>query len=133
MMKGVVTDGAGTPLSEYAVGPTPAYSLSKALLNTHTRLWHRQLISEGLLKSVRVMSVCPGNFQSPLSQPGTQLCLSTYRHVLNDSFINFLNTMFTNHRGAGEFFTSGRSSEACARSGSGGRRGGSILSVWSDY
>ena len=72
MTEGVVTD-AGTPLCDYAVGPTPAYSLSKALLNAHTRLWHRQLVSEGISKSVRVMAVCPGNFQSPLSQPGIGL------------------------------------------------------------
>jgi len=72
MTKGILTD-TGMPLSDYAVGPTPAYSLSKALLNTHTRLWHQQLVNEGISKYVRVMAVCPGNFESPISQPGIDL------------------------------------------------------------
>lgn len=65
-----VTDDRGASLIHYAVGPTPAYSLSKALLNAHTRLWQQELINAGLQESVRVIAVCPGNFLSPMSQPG---------------------------------------------------------------
>lgn len=47
---------------EYAYGETPFYSLSKALLNAYTRVRANEVDS-----NVRIYSVCPGNFQSPMS------------------------------------------------------------------
>ena len=50
------------PSFSYAHGPTPMYSLSKALLNAYTRLSH------GTVPGVRrVVAVCPGNFESPMT------------------------------------------------------------------
>ena len=50
---------------ETAVGATPAYSLSKAVLNRFTQLLSEQ--RHALPVAVRVVSVCPGNFLSPLT------------------------------------------------------------------
>lgn len=51
------------PSTEYAFGPTPFYSVSKALLNKATELCHAESQS-----NMRVISCCPGNFASPMSQ-----------------------------------------------------------------
>jgi NAD(P)-dependent dehydrogenase (short-subunit alcohol dehydrogenase family) len=70
--------GGGRPSAdsdfEYAFGPTPFYSLSKALLNVYTRIAHERLSAaagsgSGLGLRSRVISVCPGNFHSPMSRP----------------------------------------------------------------
>ena len=50
------------PNFEYAFGETPFYSLSKALLNKGTRLLHNLYFPKA-----RIVSICPGNFISPMS------------------------------------------------------------------
>ena len=56
---------------EYAYGNSPMYSLSKALLNAGTRALHnhveRPSSNMALSPSRKVISVCPGNFASPMS------------------------------------------------------------------
>lgn len=59
---------------EYAFGPTPYYSLSKALLNVYTRVAQERLpallgLESELESESRVVSVCPGNFRSPMTRP----------------------------------------------------------------
>lgn len=56
---------------ETAVGATPAYSLSKAVLNRITQLLSGQRHASPA--SVRVVSVCPGNFLSPLTTEDERL------------------------------------------------------------
>ena len=51
------------PSFSYAHGPTPLYSLSKALLNAYTRLSN----CVGAPERRRVLAVCPGNFESPMT------------------------------------------------------------------
>lgn len=50
------------PKIEYATGSSPGYSLSKALLNRASIL-----LQQKCKENERVISVCPGNFVSPLS------------------------------------------------------------------
>jgi NAD(P)-dependent dehydrogenase (short-subunit alcohol dehydrogenase family) len=50
------------PSFEYAYGDTPAYSVSKALLNALTRVTQREAP-----RGVRCVCVCPGNVASPMS------------------------------------------------------------------
>lgn len=52
---------------QLAHGDTPAYSVSKALLNRGAWLLHREAAAS--VASCSVVSVCPGNFQSPMSTP----------------------------------------------------------------
>jgi len=60
---------------ELAYGETPCYSLSKALLNVGTRLlqqeWNERHTSSNNINNnnnnVRIVSVCPGDFVSPMS------------------------------------------------------------------
>jgi NAD(P)-dependent dehydrogenase (short-subunit alcohol dehydrogenase family) len=47
------------PSLEYAFGPTPFYSLSKAALNAGTRTLHSQTPD-----NVRVLALCPGDISS---------------------------------------------------------------------
>jgi NAD(P)-dependent dehydrogenase (short-subunit alcohol dehydrogenase family) len=47
---------------EYAYGDTPFYSLSKALLNKYTQIMDRESP-----KWCKVLSICPGNFESSMS------------------------------------------------------------------
>ncbi len=54
------------PQQDLAHGPSPAYSLSKALLNRATAIMHREY---GCSKAVRVLACCPGDFASPMSTP----------------------------------------------------------------
>lgn len=49
---------------EYAFGPTPMYSVSKAFLNVGTKLLQSAYEKN---KRSRVIAVCPGNFLSPMS------------------------------------------------------------------
>eukprot|EP01041_Mallomonas_annulata_P008371 gene8371-17252_t len=51
---------------EYAYGDTPMYSLSKAFLNTAIRIINNQNLFL-LPSNIRVLAVCPGNFQSPMT------------------------------------------------------------------
>ena len=51
------------PHFEYAYGTTPMYSLSKALLNVYTRIAHQERWNS----YDRILSVCPGNFHSPMT------------------------------------------------------------------
>lgn len=54
------------PASEYAHGPTPMYSLSKAILNKSTQLLHKE--NGGTTGcNVRILACCPGNVASPMS------------------------------------------------------------------
>lgn len=50
---------------EYAYGDTPMYSVSKALLNAGTRVLHEGLSVDCRVR--KIISVCPGNFPSPMS------------------------------------------------------------------
>ncbi len=50
---------------EYAFGPTPTYSVSKALLNKGTYLLHREKQHD--YEKARILTVCPGNFKSAMS------------------------------------------------------------------
>ena len=59
---------------ELAVGPTPAYSISKALLNAFTRVYNAETAPK-----IRVVSVCPGNFASPMSTAGQLLDSACYK------------------------------------------------------
>ena len=52
------------PAFEYCHGSTPMYSLSKALLNTYTRVVASQVDSQ---QQIRIIAACPGNFLSPMS------------------------------------------------------------------
>lgn len=60
--------------TDYAFGPTPLYSYSKALLNKLTRLQHihYNTLQTSNINNIdlRFISVCPGNFVSSMSQPG---------------------------------------------------------------
>ena len=62
---------------EYATGPTPLYSLSKALLNAYTRIFHKQFIEKYNAKygynKIRMVSVCPDNFISHMSTDGEEM------------------------------------------------------------
>lgn len=49
---------------ELAAGPSPLYSLSKALLNRATHLQHLSAPA-----GMRIIACCPGNFPSPMSTP----------------------------------------------------------------
>ena len=49
---------------EYAFGPTPMYSLSKAMLNKGTYLLHNDKHKQN---EAKLLAVCPGNFKSPMS------------------------------------------------------------------
>lgn len=51
---------------ENAFGPTPCYSISKALLNKLTQLYHRRT-EDNKLKNMRTLACCPGNFISPMT------------------------------------------------------------------
>jgi NAD(P)-dependent dehydrogenase (short-subunit alcohol dehydrogenase family) len=48
---------------EFAFGDSPCYSLSKAILNTATRILHDTYASNNL----RIISICPGNFISRMT------------------------------------------------------------------
>ena len=50
------------PQVEYGFGETPMYSLSKALLNSFTRIFHTKCAGQ-----CRVLAVCPGDFESPMT------------------------------------------------------------------
>lgn len=52
------------PQVEYGFGETPMYSLSKALLNSFTRIFHAKCAGR-----CRVLAVCPGDFESPMTAP----------------------------------------------------------------
>ena len=52
---------------EYAFGPTPMYSVSKALLNRGTRILQDKLEATRAAKQAIVLAVCPGNFESAMS------------------------------------------------------------------
>ena len=49
---------------EYAFGPTPMYSLSKALFNKGSYLLHKENYD---YRGGRIIAVCPGNFKSQMS------------------------------------------------------------------
>ena len=70
---------------EYGFGDSPFYSLSKALLNTATRLLHQEYSPH-----VRAIAVCPGNFISPMSTEEEMLdarsALSVAESVLEMAF-----------------------------------------------
>ena len=53
------------PNFEYSYGPTPLYSLSKALLNSYTKIKGGEY--EKLPSNISIFSVCPGNVASPMS------------------------------------------------------------------
>lgn len=54
------------PAFEYAHGPTPMYSLSKAILNKSTQLLHEEHgCATG--SNIRILACCPGNVASPMS------------------------------------------------------------------
>ena len=53
---------------EYAFsnGNTPLYSVSKAMLNAGTRVFHQSIVSRGF-QNCRIFSVCPGNVESSMT------------------------------------------------------------------
>lgn len=56
--------------TEYAYGDTPMYSLSKCILNAYSRYFHLECIRDASAcasMQCRSLSICPGNFQSPMS------------------------------------------------------------------
>jgi NAD(P)-dependent dehydrogenase (short-subunit alcohol dehydrogenase family) len=59
------------PSFEYAFGNTPIYSLSKALVNSYTKLLQQEY--QSIKSRIRVISICPGNFESPMTTPGYQV------------------------------------------------------------
>ena len=71
---------------EYAYGETPFYSLSKALLNAYTRVRANEVE-----QNVRIFSVCPGNFQSPMStdeELGSQIPIDNAASAIIDIALN---------------------------------------------
>lgn len=54
------------PSFDYAHGPSPMYSVSKAILNKSTQLLHKEHGSERD-SNIRILSCCPGNVASPMS------------------------------------------------------------------
>ena len=48
---------------EYAYGPTPMYSLSKLMMNKVAVLLQKMVDRLGLTDSMRIIAVCPGNFE----------------------------------------------------------------------
>jgi NAD(P)-dependent dehydrogenase (short-subunit alcohol dehydrogenase family) len=55
------------PALEYAHGPAPMYSLSKAFLNHATVLFHQVFQEKNLYPRYKIFSCCPGNFPSQMS------------------------------------------------------------------
>lgn len=76
---------------EYAFsnGNTPLYSVSKAILNAGTRVFHQSIVDRGF-QNCRVFSVCPGNIESSMtSDEERESCQPTdraARAVLDDVF-----------------------------------------------
>ena len=71
---------------EYAYGETPFYSLSKAMLNAYTRVRANEVE-----QNVRIFSVCPGNFQSPMStdeELGSQIPIDNAASAIIDIALN---------------------------------------------
>ena len=66
------------------------YSLSKALLNVYTRVAHQ----ERLNSYDRILSVCPGNFHSPMTTPEEMEDL-----ISSDMVASSLWNLATDHRG----------------------------------
>ena len=94
------------PHFEYAYGSTPMYSLSKSLLNVYTRITHQERLNSLLSSSStstydRILSVCPGNFQSPMTTDeelddliSSDIVASTLWKVATDNSGNFPGGLF---------------------------------------
>ena len=67
---------------EYAFGPTPMYSLSKALLNKGTYLLQQDVQYDH--QRSRILAICPGNFKSTMSTESElqDNCLSSGEAVI---------------------------------------------------
>jgi NAD(P)-dependent dehydrogenase (short-subunit alcohol dehydrogenase family) len=87
---------------EYARGPTPMYSLSKAFLNQGTILFDEMIHARNLAPRYKIFAVCPGNFPSPMST-AEELACSEHRVSVSDAVDGIMPLIFER-----QFYSSGK-------------------------